>query len=107
MIKKVAKQKVQSHKICITPSVNGRGNPIFLRDQYKRAKNNYDCIETNILDLQPSTSNKFNNTSNQRPSINTSDLKEMHTTFGLSKIQTMKVSQIICTKLGRKLLSQI
>ena len=25
----VARQKVQSHKICVTPSVKGRGNPIF------------------------------------------------------------------------------
>ena len=36
------------------------------------------------------------------PSINASDLKEMRTTLGLSKIQTKKVTQIIRTKLGRK-----
>ena len=98
----VARQKVQSHQICITPPVKGKGNPNFLRDQYGRATNDHDGIETKFLDQQPSTSKKVSNISNEMPSINASDLKEMRTTLGLSKIQTMKVTQIIRTKLGRK-----
>ena len=60
--------------------MKGKGNPNFLRDQYGRATNDHDGIETKFLDQQPSISKKVSNISNEMPSINASDLKEMRTT---------------------------
>ena len=84
--------------------VRGKGNPHFVKALLKNNRDNSNSIDNPIEDPQPCSSTAVLHNINQKPYLTNKDVKELRITAGLTRRQTKTCTQIIRSKLGKKII---